>query len=787
MSKEKKKILKKSLIAMLFSLFCATSFCACGGLPGGFSSSEDSSSISVEDSSSSRDEDVSSEESEEESLEESSEEESSSIEESSSEEESSSIEESSSVEESSSIKESSSEEESSSIEESSSVEESSSIEESSSEEESSSIEESSSVEESSSIKESSSEEESSSIEESSSVEDSSSIEESSSVEESSSIEESSSVEESSSIEESSSSEDSSSKEDSSSEEDSSEDSSSEEVVEVTGTHYNVVAVSTHWGASNNTQITFKFSDVTNPLQSTVDLGYLGWTPPDEDTEAFKQYIKINGNALPAGVILQGLDKKDGLCLAGIGPLSTGTVISIEQGATFTHGEVSMTMTQTFTFTWNGTTYTEGKAFGNGIAFMASQYDTGVNYTVPVTVEKKNVTNLTYTSSNPSVATIDANGNVTGKKLGTVRITATATISGTNKTVESTCIVKVQPPAYETLNGTEECVRFVGRTFVNERGVNCYTTASGIEVNFYGTELKATITSTGISIPRLCVLVDGETDCTARMVDLSKATTTAEYTLVSGLAKGNHTVKIYKVTEAYMTAIAFSSLKTDGYLMKKPIPKAYQFEVYGDSITAGLHSMKQSGTSDPALLETDYMQNGCITYAFKTAQAFDADLHVMARSGIGAYSAWDTPNPLNPSEEMSMLNMWDRSYISDVDRFGTYTNPTWDFSKYTPDLVIINIGTNDTWHRWEENTYKTALTTLCNNIFTKYGNEVKIVLVSGMMVTTNTSAMQQVQQTLANQGKKITHVQLNTSPNGHPGQQDHQTASELLINHIRTVL
>lgn len=632
------------------------------------------------------------------------------------------------------------------------------------------------------------------------VSDSETSSEEISLEEESSLEEDSSSEEVSSEEVSS--EEVSSEEDSSSEEVSSEDSSSieeENTQQYEDTHYNVTAMATHWGASNASQITFKFSDVEDAIKTRVDLGYSGWVAQDANTEAFKKYIKINNQPLPGTAYLQGLDKKDGLCLSGIGPLSVNDVISIDQGATFTNGDVSITTTHKFTFKWNGTAYTVSKSFESGIAFLGSQFDVGVGHTTATSIQQSNATGVTYTSSNTDIATVDANGNVTGKKEGAVKITATANVG--TKQVETICKVKVQPKAYTNLDGTEENIHFVGRTFVNDRGVNCYTTASGIEVNFYGTELKATITSTGISLPRLCVLIDNETDCTARMVDLSKNTSTAEYTLVSGLSKGAHTAKIYKVTEAYFTALAFKDLKTDGYFRQKSTPKSYKFEVYGDSITAGLHSMKTSGTSDPAKMEEDYMQNGCITYAFKTAQAFDAELHVMARSGIGAYSAWDTANPLNPSEEMSMQNMWDRSYVSDVDRFGGYTNPTWNFANYTPDLVIINLGTNDVWHRWspdglankgstleaERTAYKNALTTLCNNVIAKYGNGVKIVLVSGMMVTDNTSAMQEVQQALVGAGKNVSHVQLNTSPNGHPGKEDHQRASELLIAHIRTVL
>ena len=309
----------KKFLMLLMSIALVFGASACGGVPDNSSSSDEYSS---EETSS---EEVSSEEeSEEESIdEESSEEESSeevSNEDSSSEE---SMEESSDEESSLDSVEESTDEES---------EEESSLEDDSQEATSSEI----SSEEESSTEEVSSEE---SSEEESSTEEVSSEE--SSEEERSSEEISSEI----SSEESSSEEISS--EESSEEESSSEDSSVDDTV------YNYIYKIVNGGTyySNAQSLNLRFENADN----TVDLGYTGWTSPDENTEKFKKYIKINGNPLPDTAYVCGFDQKAGLSVQNIN-MNVGDVLTIDRGAVFTHGDIKMTLAVGLSYTWNGTTY-----------------------------------------------------------------------------------------------------------------------------------------------------------------------------------------------------------------------------------------------------------------------------------------------------------------------------------------------------------------------------------------------------------------------------------------------
>ena len=105
---------------------------------------------------------------------------------------------------------------------------------------------------------------------------------------------------------------------------------------------------------------------------------------------------------------------------------------------------------------------------------------------------------------------------------------------------------------------------------------------------------------------------------------------------------------------------------------------------GDSITAGF------GVTGPDEhcgydVDTSSVQD---TYAVIAAEAFDADYHIVAISGRGAiYNYDDHPDP-NMAAHVTMA-------LPD-------TAGTWDARAWTPDIVVVNLGTND-WSTYDPGT------------------------------------------------------------------------------------
>lgn len=103
--------------------------------------------------------------------------------------------------------------------------------------------------------------------------------------------------------------------------------------------------------SSNTNLIFKFESETD----TVDLGYTDWVDPDDSSNAFKKYIKLNGKPLAENARLQGLDRVDGLSLCNIS-LNAGDTITIVKDAVFIHDDIRMTLMVSLSYTWDGEQY-----------------------------------------------------------------------------------------------------------------------------------------------------------------------------------------------------------------------------------------------------------------------------------------------------------------------------------------------------------------------------------------------------------------------------------------------
>src|SRR5437879_11383166 len=74
------------------------------------------------------------------------------------------------------------------------------------------------------------------------------------------------------------------------------------------------------------------------------------------------------------------------------------------------------------------------------------------------------------------------------------------------------------------------------------------------------------------------------------------------------------------------------------------------------------------------------ENGYLSYAAITARHFDAEFYNTSRSGIGIMVSWDA---------LIMPELYNRLDPTDAES-------KWDFSKYVPDVVLINLFQNDAW-------------------------------------------------------------------------------------------
>lgn len=216
------------------------------------------------------------------------------------------------------------------------------------------------------------------------------------------------------------------------------------------------------------------------------------------------------------------------------------------------------------------------------------------------------------------------------------------------------------------------VRIVGRHDGCEPGaVRMAWSGTGFVARFEGTGLS--ITQTG-SIVYYTVVVDGEV-----ADELITETGEHTYDVVSDLDPGEHTVEVYRQSEAnFGPSILRSVDVTDGKLLDPPPPPERHIEIYGDSVTCG-YGNEGTSTSCSFSAETE---NHYLTYGAILARVFDAELSTVAWSGKGVVVNYggDMGIALPEMAERVLPNT---------------STSVWDYSLAPePDLVMINLGTND---------------------------------------------------------------------------------------------
>ena len=165
------------------------------------------------------------------------------------------------------------------------------------------------------------------------------------------------------------------------------------------------------------------------------------------------------------------------------------------------------------------------------------------------------------------------------------------------------------------------------------------------------------------------------------------------TLATALPNGVHTVKLMYAIEGYEFYPEFWGFVLDKgkKLVETPALPSRKIEFIGNSITCGYgnEGLKKEEGFDYAT------ENHYYSYASITARNLEAQHWVVARSGIGAYRNYAGPKTGNPESNMlAQYGYVGYAWKPDLRKEATFLSEKWDFSRYQPDVVCINLGTND---------------------------------------------------------------------------------------------
>ncbi len=165
------------------------------------------------------------------------------------------------------------------------------------------------------------------------------------------------------------------------------------------------------------------------------------------------------------------------------------------------------------------------------------------------------------------------------------------------------------------------------------------------------------------------------------------------TLATALSDGRHLVRLMYVIEGYEFYPEFWGfvLDKDRQLVDAPTLPSRKIEFIGNSITCGYgnEGLKKEEHFDYAT------ENHYYSYASIAARNLEAQHWVVARSGIGAYRNYDGPKTGNPESNMPVQYEYTGyAWKPELRKEATFLREKWDFSRYQPDVVCINLGTND---------------------------------------------------------------------------------------------
>jgi lysophospholipase L1-like esterase len=197
-------------------------------------------------------------------------------------------------------------------------------------------------------------------------------------------------------------------------------------------------------------------------------------------------------------------------------------------------------------------------------------------------------------------------------------------------------------------------------------------ASTIKADFSGTGISVGLVSQGDNW--FNVIVDDEV---LEPINVTSSTS-SPINLVSGLEEGEHSIELVKRTECWVGEVQFLGfIVEDGSLLETPKESSRKIEFIGDSITCGYGN---EGT-DQYQTFTTQNENAYLAYGSIASRILGADQITVSWSGKGIMRNYggDTTEVLP--------EIYDRILPYNTDL-------SWDSSKWIPDVVVINLCTND---------------------------------------------------------------------------------------------
>ncbi|MGJ8679597.1 GDSL-type esterase/lipase family protein [Paraglaciecola sp.] len=255
--------------------------------------------------------------------------------------------------------------------------------------------------------------------------------------------------------------------------------------------------------------------------------------------------------------------------------------------------------------------------------------------------------------------------------------------------------------------------------------------SELAFNFEGTSTSINLVSEDKT--RFQLSVDGLTR------DLWVSPDKNTYQLANNLTQGKHKIRLIRLSESTAGITTLAGIpKVDGHFISPPQAKKRKILVLGDSITAG-YGVEGADETCGYSLETS---NALLSYASIAATKLNAELNIIAWSGIGVWRNYGEKQPSQPT----IIHRHTRTLAN-------AENSLWPTSNYQPDVIWLNIGTNDFWDGSAKG-YRAAMEVLLNKLQQDYPNKTIYLIMSPMIQGEQRLAQKTILQLLESQNIKM---------------------------------
>ena len=319
------------------------------------------------------------------------------------------------------------------------------------------------------------------------------------------------------------------------------------------------------------------------------------------------------------------------------------------------------------------------------------------------------------------------------------------------------------------------LKLLGRSGEGNTGIDCDHTASGIEFEAY-IQGEFSFTASCSKETYFTVFVDGK-----RLEQRFEAKGDFQDSkiVVGDLGEmALRNIRIVKQTEANNSVATLKSMEFYGLLADAPKERDLYIEFIGDSITAGYGNLWTKESPDASNQSgTALYQDGTQAYAFLTAELLQADVSIISCSGIGIDKGYTNQNGDGyRMRDFYEMTSYPRSQTAD-----------YEFSlARVPDLVVINLGTNDQSVGSTEEDFKAGVKELITFIRTSYGKDMPIVWAYGMLADGRCDWVKSVIAEMGGDSAKLYAFELvrnKEGGNGHPSLVAHKIASQQLTGFI----